>query len=189
MRTNNCRIGFDDRLVMLGVIPVLSFIIPIVFMGCRFGRYPLFTWDKYITTLVITSVLWIGSRQIMIYSRKKYPLFNDVRKRLVFQSVNMLVFTLVFNNLLGYVADHLVFNNAPMHTGIDMLISTNSAAIFCSIMIIAIYESIYLFLFHYCCHLLLCCRPSPHFSCILSSSPHIIFSTSESLLFIVCLCP
>jgi hypothetical protein len=143
MRTNNCRIGFDDRLVMLIVIPVLSFIIPIVFMGCRFSRYPLFTWDKYVTTLVITSVLWIGSRQIMIYSRQKFPLFKDVRKRLIFQSVNILVFTLIFNNLLGYVADHIVFDFGPRHSGVDMLISTNSAAIFCSIMIIAIYESIY----------------------------------------------
>ena len=112
-------------------------------MGCRFSRYPLFTWDKYVTTLVITAVLWMGSRQIMIYSRQRYPLFRDVRKRLLFQSVTMLVFTLVFNNLLGYVADHLVFDFGPRHSGIDMLISTNSAAIFCSIMIIAIYESIY----------------------------------------------
>lgn len=73
MRKNNCQIGFDDRWVMLIAIPVLSFIIPIVFMGCRFNRYPLFSWDKYITTFVITTVLWIGNRYILIYCRKKYP--------------------------------------------------------------------------------------------------------------------
>jgi len=143
MRQANCNIGFNDRWVMVIVIPVLSFIIPIVFMGCRFNRYPLFSWDKYVTTLVITSVLWMGSRQIMIYSRKKYPLFKDVRTRLIYQSVFMLVFTIVFNNLLAYIADHFVFNYGFRSPGIDMLISSNAASIFCSIMIIAIYESIY----------------------------------------------
>ena len=143
MRKANCRIGFDDRLVMVIVIPILSFIIPIVFMGCRFNRYPLFSWDKYVTTLVITSVLWMGSRQIMIYSRKKYPLFKEVRTRLIYQSIYMLLFTIVFNNLLAYVADHFVFNYGFRSPGIDMLISSNAASIFCTIMIIAIYESIY----------------------------------------------
>ena len=143
MAKTNCRIGFDDRILMLVAIPVLSFIIPIVFMGCRFGRYPLFSWDKYVTTFFITTVLWIGSRQIMIYSRKKYPLFRDVRRRLIFQSVNMFVFTIIFNNFLGYLADDVFFNDGPGHFSGDFLISSNSASIFCTIMIIAIYESIY----------------------------------------------
>lgn len=143
MRQANCRIGFDDRWLMAIVIPVLSFIVPIVFMGCRFNRYPLFSWDKYVTTFVITLLLWIGGRQIMIYSRKKYPLFKNVRTRLIFQSVNMFLFTIVFNNLLGYIANHIVFNYGFSSGGVDMLISTNSASIFCTIMIIAIYESIY----------------------------------------------
>jgi two-component system, LytTR family, sensor kinase len=143
MRKANCRIGFDDRVVMVIVIPVLSFIIPIVFMGCRFNRYPLFSWDKYVTTLVITAVLWIGNRQIMIYSRRKYPLFDDVRRRLIFQSMWMLLFTILFNNLLGYVADNIVFKTEMKGSGIDMLINTNAASIFCTITVMAIYESNY----------------------------------------------
>ena len=142
MRGANNKIGFDDRLVMLIVIPVLAFIIPIVFMGCRFGRYPLFSWDKYVTTLVITTVLWIGNRYIMIYSRKRYPLFADVRRRLTFQCGWMFVFTVVFNNLLGYLADDFLFKEGN-HFTTDILINSNAASLFCTIMIIAIYESIY----------------------------------------------
>ncbi len=143
MRNPNCKIGFDDRLVMVMVIPVLSFIIPIIFMGCRFNRYPLFTWDKYITTFVITTVLWIGNRWIMIYSRRKYPLFADVRKRLTVQSVSMFVFTVVFSNFLGYLADDVFFDHGHSHFMSDILINTNSASLFCVIMIMAIYETIY----------------------------------------------
>jgi two-component system, LytTR family, sensor kinase len=144
MRKHNCKIGFDDRMVMIIAIPILSFIIPIVFMSCRFGRYPFFTWDKFLTTLIITTILWTGNRGIMIYCRSRYPLFKDVKKRLVFQSISMLSFTIVFNNLLGYLFDCIIFSgSSQQHFGVDKLISTNSAAIFCTIMIMAIYESVY----------------------------------------------
>ncbi len=143
MRKHNCRIGFDDRIVMLITIPILSFIIPIVFMGCRFGRYPYFSWDKFITTLFITSFLWMGNRAIMVYSRRRFPLFKDVKKRLIYQSSFMLLFTLIFNNFLGYFFDCIVFNDPGHHFGVDMFINTNAAAIFCTIMIMAIYESVY----------------------------------------------
>jgi two-component system, LytTR family, sensor kinase len=143
MRKHNCRIGFDDRIVMLLTIPILSFIIPIVFMGCRFGRYPYFGWDKFITTLAITSTLWVGNRAIMIYFRTNYPLFKDVRKRLIVQSSSMLLFTILFNNLLGFFFDCFIFNIPIENFGTDMMINTNAAAIFCTIMIMAIYESVY----------------------------------------------
>jgi hypothetical protein len=124
-------------------IPVLSFIIPIVFMGCRFNRPPFFSWDKFFATLGITTVIWLGNRYIMIYSRKKYPLFNDVRKRLIFQSVIMFIFTVVFNMILGQLADDVFRNDEAVLTKADIIIHSNSAAIFCTIMIIAVYESIF----------------------------------------------
>ena len=137
------RIGFNDALLMIIGIPVISFIIPIVFMGCRFNRPPFFSWDKYFVTLGITATIWIGNRFIMVYSRTRYPAFNEVRKRLWFQSLLMFVFTVATNMALGQAADS-VFNTDPgTFTAADILIHSNSAAIFCTIMIIAIYESIY----------------------------------------------
>jgi sensor histidine kinase YesM len=143
MKKNNCRIGFNDRWVMVMVIPVLSFIIPIVFMGSRFNRYPFFHWNEYVITFVITAVLWIGNRKIMVYSRKKYPLFKDVRTRLIYQSSYMMLFTLVLNNLLSFATHLFVFDYGSHTDTIDILICSNSASFFCTIMIIAIYESIY----------------------------------------------
>ena len=143
MSKHNCRIGFNDGLLMIIGIPLLSFIIPIVFFGCRFNRPPLMSWDKYLTTLGITAVIWIGNRYIMVYSRGKYPLFNEVRKRLIFQSAIMFVFTVIANNFLGRLADNIFEQHSDMPSNTDILIHSNSAAIFCTIMIIAIYESIY----------------------------------------------
>lgn len=143
MRKTNCRIGFNDGMLMAIGIPLLSFIIPIVFMNCRFNRAPYFSWDKYITTFFITAVVWLGNRYIMIYSRKKYPLFNEVRTRIYFQSAIMLVFTVVLNSSLGRLAEDVFEDGLVKPSRADILIHSNSAALFCTIMIIAIYESIY----------------------------------------------
>ncbi|MEO6720080.1 MAG: histidine kinase [Ferruginibacter sp.] len=144
MNKTNCKIAFDDRLVMLFAIPIFSFIVPIVFFGCRFNREPYFGLDNYITTLIMTTGLWLGNRYILIWCRGRYPHFMEVRRRLLVQGVLMLLFTIVGNNLLGYVFDDLVF--ASQHKGLsymDVLIKRNSAAIFCVIMVMAIYESVY----------------------------------------------
>ncbi len=144
MRRTNCKIGFNDGPLILVTIPLLSFIVPIVFLGCRFNRFPYFGWDKYFTTLVITIALWAGDRWIMIWSRGKYPLFKDVRKRLLHQCVSMFLFTIIGENLFGWLMDDVIFkNNYGGHFRTDVLINSNSAAIFCTIMIIGIYESVY----------------------------------------------
>jgi two-component system, LytTR family, sensor kinase len=144
MKSTNCKIGFNDGPLILFTIPVLSFIVPIVFLGCRFDSQPYFGWDKFITCLIITIPLWAGDRLIMIWSRTKYPLFKDVRRRLTHQSVSMFMFTVIGNNLVGWIMDDFVFkDNYGGHFKTDTLIKSNSAAIFCTIMIIAIYESIY----------------------------------------------
>ncbi|GAB2807386.1 sensor histidine kinase [Ferruginibacter profundus] len=143
MRKHNCRIGFNDGMLMAIGIPLLSFIIPIVFMNCRFSRPPYLTWDKYLATLLITSIIWVGNRYIMIYSRKRYALFREVRKRLYFQSVLMFVFTVTFTSILHQFTKEIFKIEGVSASDADMLIHSNSAALFCTIMIIAIYESIY----------------------------------------------
>jgi LytS/YehU family sensor histidine kinase len=96
-----------------------------------------------VATFVITAVIWIGNRYIMIYSRKKYPQFNEVRARIIFQSVLMLLFTVIFNSSLGRLAEDVFEDGLVKPSRADILIHSNSAALFCTIMIIAIYESIY----------------------------------------------
>jgi two-component system LytT family sensor kinase len=144
MRRTNCKIGFNDGPLMLFSIPLLSFLVPIVFMGCRFHRAPYFTLGNFLTTFSVTVILWAGARLIMIWSRSKYPLFKDVRKRLFHQSASLLVYAVVGNNLLGWFIDDFIYPHIPGgFFSTDVLINTNAAAIFCTIMIIAIYESIY----------------------------------------------
>ena len=113
-------------------------------MGCRFNKAPYFSWDKYFTTFFIIAALWAGDRLIMIWSRGKYPQFKDVRKRLIHQSVSMFLFTVIGNNFFGWLMGDIIFKGSyGSHFTTNILINSNSAAIFSTIMIIAIYESIY----------------------------------------------
>ncbi len=147
MRRTNCRIGFDDRILVLIMIPVLAFIIPIVFSGMRFSHPPYYVPKAYLTTLFSTTIIWIGNRGILVWARKKYPQFAQVRKRLLVQSLVMLVFTLVATNGLGYfLHDYCDVVNAGgivVQTMADKIINYNNAAIFCSLTVVAIYESFY----------------------------------------------
>lgn len=124
-------------------IPAIAFIIPIVFFNCRFDRPPFLTWEKYFTTLFMTLVLWVGNRYIMIYSRKRFSRFEAVKKRIFFQSMVMLLFTLTANIIMSFTFKKIFEDEAVGVTLVDKLIHSNSAAIFCTVMIIAVYESIF----------------------------------------------
>src|SRR5215510_1910684 len=105
MWRTSSKIGFDDRLVMIIMIPITSLVIPFVFMGKRFAQPPYLTWKAYLSVVIITTVIWVGNRFIMIWSRTRYPQFQMVRKRLLIQSIAMLVFTVASNNVLGILLD------------------------------------------------------------------------------------
>jgi hypothetical protein len=143
----NSKIGFDDRLVTLIAVPVLSLIIPIVFFGLRFNRPPYFILNAYLTTFIITAVVWVGNRYIMIWARKRYPQFVNVRKRLLIQSLAILIFTLLFSNICGMLLDGICGLSKPGaypgHTLSDITLNSNSAAFFCTLAVVSVYESIY----------------------------------------------
>jgi two-component system, LytTR family, sensor kinase len=93
---------------------------------------------------MITTVIWLGNRYIMIYSRKKFPIFDKVRRRIIFQSVVMFIFTVTANTVMGIFTKNIFADeHAAFFSEADLVIHSNSAALFCTIMIIAIYESIY----------------------------------------------
>lgn len=147
MSATNERIGFNDRIVMLVLIPVVAFIIPFVFFGLRFNRMPVYTWRIYCTTLLLTAAIWLGNRFILLWSRKRYPKYEQVRRRLLLQSVIMVLFTLVCTNTIGMAMHDFCGltdeHTYPGRTLADIIINSNNAAFFSSLMVVAIYEIVY----------------------------------------------
>jgi two-component sensor histidine kinase len=147
MWRTNSKIRFDDRLVTIILVPVASLLIPFIFFGMRIDKEPYFTWNVYLNVLIITTVIWLGNRYILIWARTRYPAFDQVRKRLIVQSVTMFVYTIISNNLLGWFLDICGLkerNHLSEHYDLlTVITNSNVAAIFCSLTVVAIYESIY----------------------------------------------
>jgi two-component system LytT family sensor kinase len=141
------KIGFDDRLVVVTGVALFSFLIPIVFFGWRIGRPPYFGWNSLWPCVIITSAIWAGCRVIMIWARTRYPLFEQVKKRLWVQMSVIVLYVLLVNNVLGPI----VFKDCENQmraagyrlTEGDIAIDSNAATFLCTTLVIAIYESIY----------------------------------------------
>jgi two-component system LytT family sensor kinase len=142
----NRKIGFDDRIVTIILVPLASLIIPVIFFGWGFTRPPYLTWMVYTSTFIVTAAIWLGNRFILIWARGRYPAFSDTRKRLWVQSTVMLIYTIITNNVLGYLLDICGLKHEHPYPPFDLrfvVTNSNAAAIFCSLTVVAIYESIY----------------------------------------------
>jgi two-component system LytT family sensor kinase len=137
------RICWDDKWAMVVSIPIISLLIPYVFFGIRFTRPPQLTFPIFVSTLIISTVIWIGNRAIMIWSRNKYPQMGQLKKRLLIQSLLMFLFTLTAGLGVGLLLED--FSN--MHSaGIsqnDEIIGSINSSLFTTIAITSIYEVIY----------------------------------------------
>ena len=142
----NNKIGFDDRKLIALMIPLLALLIPFVFFGLRLHREPYFDFKFYITTIITTSSVWLGNRYIMIWSRTKYPLYEETKTRMKFQTLLMIVYTIIATNFTGWtLKDYCGFENIniPGRSLGDILFNSNSASFFSTLTIVAIYESRY----------------------------------------------
>jgi two-component system, LytTR family, sensor kinase len=142
------RIGFNDKWIMLIMIPLTAFLIPIVFFGARIGRQPVYVWQMFLSALFTTTIIWIGCRYIMIWARRRFPQFPGIKKRILIQSAIMLVYDLIVTNLLCNVILGFCGLNDMRHypnlSQMDLVINSNNATLFCTIALGAIYESKYL---------------------------------------------
>jgi two-component system LytT family sensor kinase len=148
MRSVKEYIGFNDVPVMVSGILILSLLIPMVFFGWRIGRPPGFPMEEFWACLIVTSMIWVGCRQICILTRRRYPLFRDVKKRLFLQMGGVIAYALLINNLSTPFVDKvcqrlLKTQSIPGRRPEDVAFNGNAATVLCTLLIIAIYESVY----------------------------------------------
>lgn len=145
-------IGFNDLPVMTGGILLLSFMVPIVFFGWRIGRPPGFPAEAFWSSLAVTAIIWIGCREICVVARRRFPLFKDVKKRLLLQTGGVLAYALLINNLsdvfmVGICERLLKIRMTTIMPGQvtpgDVSLNGNAAAVLCTLLIVALYESVY----------------------------------------------
>jgi sensor histidine kinase YesM len=75
-------LGFDDRLVLVVGIPLLALTMPVLFFKVQPFDGVCY-WGSAFFAMIHTGVVWLGDRQVFIFSTRRYPSLKDWRKRLV----------------------------------------------------------------------------------------------------------
>jgi sensor histidine kinase YesM len=133
-------LGFDDRIYRIIGIPLIGFSMPYLFFGHEFGEPIENLFVPWIMSILMTIAYWEGSRQILIYWRKKYTSIDDTRKRLISQLLTIVVYAFLVEFTMKIIFDCFPqtdkeFNHLTGLAGTYLLV----------FLVMAIYEAIYLF--------------------------------------------
>lgn len=83
-------IGWDDRRMMLIMIPLLAALIPFLFFGIRLWPSPTEYGIHALVSLIYTTMYWLSMRQVICYFRLRFPEHNQTKRRLLFTGLAML---------------------------------------------------------------------------------------------------
>lgn len=85
---------FDDRLARFIGIPVLAFMIPVVFFHASLDNGFMAFLPKWIMAVVHIGIYWEGARFIYFYTRKRFPYVSQTSRRifwLLFLSISFII--------------------------------------------------------------------------------------------------
>lgn len=134
-------LGFDDRLLLLMGIPMLSFLIPVLLFGASLENGFQDYWLKWLFSAIYTAAYWLACRKVFIYFRLKYPRAEETMRRLLYTWLCLILAFFLINLVLDLFCGPLLEQSIPkistlmIHTGSFLLLALVST----------IYESIYLY--------------------------------------------
>ncbi len=136
-------IGFNDFwLGLIGVL-VLGFFIPVIFFKLSVIEAWNCFFQKGLPSIFITAIFWVGDRKIIVYFRRIFPDHRDLPKRLIKQTLAIVLFTIVVCfglTFLGQYADRYELKFVNMSFSQTFIASFVSA-----ILVSSIYEAAYFF--------------------------------------------
>ncbi len=89
-------LGFNDLKLRLIAVPILSYFFPIIVMGLSpTDNLPLFL-ESFVISLLHVFLYWEFDRYIVIILRKKYQRIAEYKKRLIIQTVIIVLSTVLF---------------------------------------------------------------------------------------------
>ena len=137
-------LGFDDtRLVLIGV-PLVT----LLMSQMTFGKTGINTIEQYFAlclpiSFVYTAMFWGVFRQIIIQFKRWYPKVESSVKRLIIQSITILVAYATLKLTVSPLIDSVFAKNLPEESQGD--INSLIATIIVSFLIVAIYEGLFFY--------------------------------------------
>ncbi len=139
--TYNRYVGFNDLPFMLVGIPILSVIVSMIFFGLTIPESIVCFTHNPISSIVATTLFWLGDRFIIGFVRRRFPSVSQDSKRLYIQGILVVVFTAVMSIALYHSEDAFVktFGDRP-HPG---YLKSFVTCLFATALVAAIYETAY----------------------------------------------
>ena len=137
-------LGFDDRWLMILGIPAASFFVSAMMFGNQFETNILYNLTRCsVVSVIYTVIYWFTFRQIFIELRKRYPAVKDSVKRIVFQTILILIAYTAVKLLMDiFIHDYLhYFLELNNPNGVTMVL----ASLMLTFFIVAVYESIFFY--------------------------------------------
>lgn len=136
-------LGFDDTWLMIIGIPVVSLIMPLMFVQYAGADAHEPGWYKtsVMVTFIHACIYIFVFRKIFIFVRAKFPLFEDAGKRIGFELILVVISYFILDPILAGFCINTFSDIDSVLGGVSMSIST-LVMIF---LVVAIYESIYFY--------------------------------------------
>lgn len=135
-------LGFDDRLIMLVGIPIIAFIVPLLFFKATLSDGLFAYAPKFMTSFMFTISYWLSVRSVFIFTRRKFPTQKDTTTRIIY-TIFLIVFAFfAVNFVVGYLHNNMnKIEDPPGVTEYDYHV----ASFMIIALVSAIYESVFLY--------------------------------------------
>ena len=134
-------LGFDDTWVFVFGIPVVSFAIPLLFFKATLSEGLLAYLPEWGISLMYTISYWIACRSIFIYGRRRFPRYDETRKRIFFTIAAVLISYIFISQGLEVVHGFIGHKERPGVTDFDYTVATLLIVALAS----TLYESVFLY--------------------------------------------
>jgi two-component system, LytTR family, sensor kinase len=101
-------VQFDDRLMRLIGIPLIGFLMPLLFFNATLQNGLMAYLPIWISSMAHTFVYWEGSRLVYLQTRRWYPAVSQTTRRLLWLTVLTLSFSVFFSLLVCYGLNELL---------------------------------------------------------------------------------
>ncbi|MFN7116724.1 MAG: sensor histidine kinase [Saprospiraceae bacterium] len=134
-------VGVDDRWALLMLIPVLAFVLPLLFFKETLSNGLIAYIPKFLGSLVHTLGYWLTIRQIIIELRRRFPEQKDTKKRILYSAVLIVIAYVALNPILDVLHTAMGDNGTPGVTEFDYAVASFTVILIC----VTIYESIFFY--------------------------------------------
>lgn len=105
---NRALLGFNDLPIALLGVPLVAFVMPLLFFNGTLENGFLAFWPKLKVSLFFTIFYWTVMRQAILFFRSRWPEYKDTGKRLFFMVLTTIVVVLLLNNFCYNIHDLLL---------------------------------------------------------------------------------